>query len=92
MIVALLTLCSRIRGVSQCPLLDAALTLLGLGKEFEANYLPASLTGQQHQGGLLKDTEVDPAAFCAFLMAFPLCVCAQAEGGCRGSTAAWPEL
>lgn len=60
--------------MSQCPLLDAALTLLGLGKEFETNYLPASLTGQQHQGGLLKNTEVDPAAFCAFLMAFSLCV------------------
>lgn len=67
-------LCSRIRGVSQCPLLDAIQTLLGLGKELEANYLPASLTGQEHQGGLLKSTEVDSAAFCAFLMAFPLCV------------------
>lgn len=66
-------LCSRIRGVSQCPLLDATRTLLGLGKEFEANSWPASLTGQLHQGGLLKSTEVDPAAFCAFLMAFPLC-------------------
>lgn len=59
--------------MSQCPVSDATLTLLGLGKEFEANCLPASLTGQQHQGGLLKNTEV-PAAFCAFLMAFPLCV------------------
>lgn len=36
--------------------------------------MPASLTGQQHQRGLLKTTEVDPAAFYAFLMAFPLCV------------------
>lgn len=60
--------------MSQCPLSDATRTLLGLGNEFEANYLPASLTGQQHQGGLLKSTEVDPAAFCAFLLAFPLCV------------------
>lgn len=58
--------------MSQCPLSDATWTLLGLGNEFEANYLPVSLTGQQHQGGLLKSSEVHPAAFCAFLMAFPL--------------------
>lgn len=80
-------LCSRIRAVSQCPLWDATQTLLGLGKEFEANCLPASLTGQQHQGGLLKNTELDPAAFYGFSF-----VCAQAEGGCRGSTAVWPDL
>lgn len=67
-------LCSRIRGVPQCPLLNATQTLLGLGKEFEANYFPAPLTGQQHQGGLLKNTEIDPAAFFAFLVAFSLCV------------------
>lgn len=39
-------LCSRVRGLSWWPLLDATLLLLGLWKELEANYLLASVTGQ----------------------------------------------